>query len=123
MSTDVLAATTTSMLLDFAAVRLNPEKAAGVALKLNVELVDRGERHLIAVENGVLVHEAGVVDARAGATVRLRRPDLLATLLAGVPSEPRIASRDIVVEGDRGLYARLAGLIDPIVADFPIVTP
>jgi alkyl sulfatase BDS1-like metallo-beta-lactamase superfamily hydrolase len=123
MSADVLSATTTPMLLDFAAVRMNPDRAAGVAIKLNVELVDRRETHLVTVEDGVLIHEAGVVDTGVGATVRLERRDLLATLLGGAPAAPRIASGDIVIEGDPTLYDALVALIDPIAANFPIVTP
>ncbi|MGZ5934868.1 MAG: alkyl sulfatase C-terminal domain-containing protein, partial [Rhizomicrobium sp.] len=123
MSVDVLTATTTPMLLDFAAVRVNPKKASERAFKINVELTDRNERHLLTVENGVLIHEAGVSDAKAGATVRLKRPELLMTLLAGMPAAPRIASGDIAVKGDASLYAALTGLIEPIVANFPIVTP
>ncbi|MBL8779336.1 MAG: MBL fold metallo-hydrolase, partial [Alphaproteobacteria bacterium] len=91
--------------------------------KINIELTDRGERHLITVENGVLVHEMGVVDRAAQASVRLKRPDLLLTLLAGVPAAPRIASGDIVVEGDASLYEALTDLIEPVVANFAIVTP
>ena len=68
-SPDVLAATTTPMLLDFAAVRVNPDKAAARAFKINLELTDRNEVVLITVENGVLVHELGVSEAGAGATV------------------------------------------------------
>ncbi|HEX2594287.1 MAG TPA: alkyl sulfatase dimerization domain-containing protein [Rhizomicrobium sp.] len=123
MSLDVLAATTTPMLLDFAAVRVNPEKAAARSFKLNIELTDRDERHLITVESGVMVHEAGIVDKSAAATVRLKRPDLLLTLLAGAPAAARIASGDIVVEGDASLYEALTGLIEPVVSNFPIVTP
>jgi len=123
MSVDVLAATTTPMLLDFAAVRVDPQKAVAHAFKINIELTDRGERHLITVENGVLVHEMGVVDRAAQASVRLKRPDLLLTLLAGVPAAPRIASGDIVVEGDASLYEALTDLIEPVVANFAIVTP
>ncbi|MGZ6021878.1 MAG: alkyl/aryl-sulfatase [Rhizomicrobium sp.] len=123
MSVDVLTATTTPMLLDFAAVRVNPKKASERAFKINVELTDRNERHLLTVENGVLIHEAGVSDAKAGATVRLKRPELLMTLLAGAPAAPRIASGDIAVKGDASLYEALTGLIEPIVANFPIVTP
>jgi alkyl sulfatase BDS1-like metallo-beta-lactamase superfamily hydrolase len=121
-SPDVLSATTTSMLLDFAAVRVNPQKAAK-PFKLNIELTDRNETHLITVGNGVLIHEEGVRDAKAGATVRMTRPDLLMTLFAGVPYQGRIESGDIRVEGDAALYGALVGLIEPIVPNFPIVTP
>ncbi len=123
MSMDVLAATTTPMLLDFAAVRVNPKKASERAFKLNIELTDRNEKHLITVENGVLVHEAGVVDPAGDATVRLKRPSLLMTLLAGVPAAGQIASGDIVITGDAALYEALVGLIEPIAANFPVVTP
>ncbi|MEQ1752508.1 MAG: alkyl sulfatase dimerization domain-containing protein [Micropepsaceae bacterium] len=123
MSLDVLAATTTSMLLDFAAVRVDPVKAAAHKFKINVELVDRDERHLISVEDGVLVHEEGIVDREANGTVRLKRPDLLLTLLAGAPARPRTVSGDIVVEGDGAIYETLVALIEPIVSNFPIVTP
>src|SRR6185312_15813133 len=68
---DVLSATTTSMLLDVAAVRVNPEKALK-PFKLNIELTDRNECHLITVGNGVLVHEEGVRDLQAGATVCMK---------------------------------------------------
>ena len=121
-SPDVLSATTTSMLLDFAAVRVNPEKAAQ-SFKLNLELTDRDEIHLITVGSGVLIHEAGVRDKNAVATVRMKRPDLLMTLFAGVPFQPRIESGDIVIEGDAALYAALVGLIEPLTPNFPIVTP
>lgn len=123
MSLDVLTATTTSMLLDFAAVRVNPKKAAARAFKINVELTDRNERHLLTVENGVLIHEAGISDAKAEATVRMKRPELLMTLLAGVPAGPRIASGEIEIKGEASVYEVLTGLIEPVASNFPVVTP
>jgi alkyl sulfatase BDS1-like metallo-beta-lactamase superfamily hydrolase len=122
-SPDVLAATTTPMLLDFAAVRVNPEKAAARAFKINIELTDRQETHLITVEDGVLVHEAGVREPAAGASVRMKRPDLLMTLFAGMPFAQRVDSGDMVIEGDASLYNALVDLIEPLTPNFPIVTP
>jgi alkyl sulfatase BDS1-like metallo-beta-lactamase superfamily hydrolase len=123
MNPDVLQATTTAMLLDFAAVRVNPEKAAAANFKINIELTDRKETHLIAVGNGVLIHEQGVRDPDAGLTLRMKRPDLLMTLFVGMPFASRIESGDIVAEGDVGLYAALIGLIEPLTPNFPVVTP
>lgn len=121
-SPDVLAATTTPMLLDFAAVRVNPIKAAQ-SFSLNIELSDRGETHLISVGNGVMIHEEGVRDPKAGATVRMKRPDLLMTMFAGVPVAGRVKSGDITISGDAALYDALVGLIEPVVTNFPVVTP
>lgn len=120
LSADVLAATTTPMLLDFAAVRVNPDKAATRAFKINIELTDRNEKHLITVGNGVLIHEEGIVDPGAGATVRLSRPDMLMTLFARVPV---ITRPDIAIEGDSSLYDALIDLIEPVDSNFNIVTP
>lgn len=103
--------------------RVNPEKAAARAFKLNIALTDRKEKILISVENGVLVHEHGVSDAKAGATVGMARPDLLMTLFAGVPYAPRVESGDILIEGDAALYGALVDLIEPLTPNFPIVTP
>jgi alkyl sulfatase BDS1-like metallo-beta-lactamase superfamily hydrolase len=122
-SPDVLAATTTPMLLDFAAVRVNPDKAAARAFKINLELTDRNEQVLITAENGVLVHELGVTEADAGATVRMKRPDLLMTLFAGIPFAARVESGDIVIDGDASLYAALVDLIEPLTPNFAVVTP
>ncbi len=120
---DVLAATTTPMLLDFAAVRINPDKAAARAFQINVVLTDRDETHLITVGNGVMVHEMGVHEPGAGATVRMARPAFLMTLLARAPYEPLMASGAIAAEGDGTLYGALVDLIEPITMNFPIVTP
>ncbi len=123
MSTDVLSATTTPMLLDFVAVRINPVKASERAFKINIELTDRREKHLITIENGVMIHESGIVDPTAGASLRMKRPDLLMTLLAGIPVAARIESGDVRIDGDASLYDALVGLIEPLTPNFPIVTP
>ena len=68
LSLALIRATPTTMLLDFAAVRLNPERAKDVKLKLNVVLTDVKETHLITIENGVLIHE------KVCATTRPTRP-------------------------------------------------
>jgi len=123
MSLDVLAATTTAMLLDFAAVRVNPVKASTHGFKINLELTDRNEKHLLSIGNGVLIHEEGVSDPKAGATAIMKRPDLLMTLFAGVPASTKIQSGDIEIKGDASLYELFAAMIEPIAANFPVVTP
>jgi alkyl sulfatase BDS1-like metallo-beta-lactamase superfamily hydrolase len=122
LSPDVLSSTPTSMLLDFAAVRINPERALAHPLKVNVVLTDTDERHLLSIENGVLIHEEGVTEAGAP-TVRMKRMDLLMTLFAGVPVSVRSASGAIQTEGDDTAYPALAAMIDPIDTNFPVVTP
>lgn len=120
---DVLRATPTSMMLDFAAVRLNPERAAGKHLALNVVLEDFGETHLVTVANSVLIHEQNVSADNADATVTMARVELLQTLLAGAPVGPKTESGAIKVKGQSDAYAQLVALLDPIDPNFAIVTP
>jgi len=123
MNIGILAATTTPMLLDFASVRVNPDKAAARNFKLNIALTDRNEKILITIGNGVMVHEHGVSDPGAGATLRMKRPHLLMTLFAGAPLKPLVESGDVQIEGDASLYEAMIDLIEPLNMNFPIVTP
>jgi len=123
MNVGILAATTTPMLLDFASVRINPDRAAARSFKLNIALTDRNEKVLITIGNGVMIHEHGVSDAAARATLHMKRPHLLMTLFAGAPVKPLVESGDIKIEGDASLYGALVDLIEPLNANFPIVTP
>ncbi len=124
LSTDVLSATTTPMLLDFAAVRVNPEKAAARAFRINIELSDRDETHLVTVGNGVLDPRAGSSDPAAGADGAAAAAGS-ADDVARRRAEQRglIASGAITITGDASLYETLTDLIEPIVQNFPVVTP
>ena len=123
LSLDLIRATPTTMMLDLAAVRFNPDKAAGARLTLNLVLSDVNEKHLISVRNSVLIHEAGVADDRADATVTLKRDDLLQTMFAGVPVGLKTTTGAIAVDGKSDAYAELVSFIDPVDANFPVVTP
>lgn len=120
---ELLAAATTSMILDVAAVRVHPERSAGLSISVNIELTDRDERHLVSLRNSVLVHEEGVQDASADATIRLARPELLATLFGMVPARDRIAAGAIQVEGEEGVYERLTESFAPPDVSFNVVLP
>jgi alkyl sulfatase BDS1-like metallo-beta-lactamase superfamily hydrolase len=119
----LMRATPPTMLLDFAAVRLNPDRAKDKHLVLNIVLSDTSEKHLITIENAVLIHEAGVHDHKADATVSMKRSDLMETLLAGVPVGIKRATGAIKIEGKPDAYSELVALIDPINTNFNIVTP
>jgi alkyl sulfatase BDS1-like metallo-beta-lactamase superfamily hydrolase len=71
----------------------------------------------------VLIHEADVSDPTAGATVRMNRPGTADDVARQVPPAARITSGDIAVDGDGSLYEALAAVIEPVVANFPVVTP
>jgi alkyl sulfatase BDS1-like metallo-beta-lactamase superfamily hydrolase len=120
----IIRATPTAMMLDATAVRFNADRAKGKTFTINLVLTDVNETHLITVENGVMIHEEGVRDDKADATVTMKRQDMLETLLAGVPLTLKTATGAIKVSGKSGgAYAELVGLIDPVQPNFNIVTP
>ena len=122
-SAALVRATPTTMMLDFAAVRFNSERLAGKAFKINLVLSDVREKHLLTVENGVLIHEEGIVDDKADATATMKRSELLETLLAGVPLTLKTATGAVKVSGKSDAYAELIELIDPVQPNFNVVTP
>ena len=122
-SLSLVRATPTRMMLDLAAVRFNADRAKGKTFRINIVLTDFNETHLITVENGVLIHEEGIRDDKADATVTMKRSDMLETLLAGVPLSVKTATGAIKVSGRSDAYADLVSLIDPVQPNFPIVTP
>ncbi len=123
ISLALIRATPTTMMLDFAAVRFNAERATGKSFKINFVLSDVSEKHLITVENGVLIHEEGFQDPKADATVTMKRSDMLETLLAGVPLTLKQATGAIKSTGRSDAYGELVGLIDPVQQNFNVVTP
>jgi alkyl sulfatase BDS1-like metallo-beta-lactamase superfamily hydrolase len=59
----------------------------------------------------------------ADATIRLSREILIQTLLSGADAAALVQRGDIAVTGKPDIYPALTRMIDPIVANFPIVTP
>jgi len=119
----IVAATPTTMLLDFVAVRLNPEAALEAPFVLNLRIADRGEQHRLEVRNGVLIHEEGREDASAP-TLTLNYRTLLMALFAQLPPAVLTAREDVVLtEGAEAPFAAWLAMLDPLNPLFPIVTP
>ena len=119
----IVAATPTAMLLDFVAVRLNPELALASPFVLNLQLSDRNETHRIEVRNGVLIHEEDQLAADAP-TLTLTYRSLLIGLFGQLPPAVVLARDDVEAsEGAKPLLEAWLSMLDPLNPLFPIVTP
>jgi len=119
----IVAATPTAMLLDFVAVRLNPEPALASPFVLNLQIRDRDETHRIEVRNGVLIHEEGQV-APDAPTLSLNYRSLLIGLFGQLPAAVVLARDDVEAsEGAEALLGAWLSMLDPLNPLFPIVTP
>ena len=76
-SPDMIGAMTDTMFLDFLAVRLNGERAAGHDLKFNWVQPDTGKRYALSVENGVFLYKPERQFDDAGATLTMPRSALI----------------------------------------------
>jgi alkyl sulfatase BDS1-like metallo-beta-lactamase superfamily hydrolase len=114
---NLASAMTTEMLFDAIAVRLDPDRLAGLSGAVNWEITDRNERHVAGISNRTLFHTADRWDDDAVATVRCKSADLIA--VANRTAEPD----QLAVTGDTDFVARLVAAVDTFDRIFPIVTP
>lgn len=121
-SPDTIRAMSPSMLFDYLAVRINPEKAAGKKMVVNMDFTDIGEKHTLSLENAVLNHTTRYATS-PDVTVTLSKQTLDDIQLGQGTLEQKIASGEIKVQGDQQTFSDFVGLLDKFNFWFNIVTP
>ncbi len=109
-------AMTVTQLFDTVAIRIDGPRAADVSLSVLWDFTDSGERHLMELTNGVLVHQPTTRTPKTDLTLSLTFPQLLGLLAAG-------SLDGIETAGDQGVLATLLSLTDQPDPNFPITTP
>lgn len=121
-SPDTIRAMSPSMLFDYLAVRINPEKAAGKKMVVNMDFTDIGEKHTLSLENAVLNHTTRYATS-PDVTVTLSKQTLDDIQLGQGTLEQKIASGEIKVQGDQQTFSDFVSLLDKFNFWFNIVTP
>ncbi|WP_425969226.1 alkyl/aryl-sulfatase [Aeromonas dhakensis] len=121
-SPDTIRAMSPSMLFDYLAVRINPEKAAGKKMVINMDFTDIGEKHTLSLENAVLNHTPRYA-AKPDVTLTLSKQTLDDIQLGQGTLEQKIASGEIKVQGNQQTFSDFVGLLDKFNFWFNIVTP
>ncbi|HDX8376172.1 TPA: MBL fold metallo-hydrolase [Aeromonas dhakensis] len=121
-SPDTIRAMSPSMLFDYLAVRINPEKAAGKKMVINMNFTDIGEKHTLSLENAVLNHTTHYA-AKPDVTLTLSKQTLDDIQLGQGTLEQKIASGEIKVQGNSQTFSDFVGLLDKFNFWFNIVTP
>lgn len=121
-SPDTIRAMSPSMLFDYLAVRINPEKAAGKKMVVNMDFTDIGEKHTLSLENAVLNHTTRYA-ASPDVTVTLSKQTLDDIQLGQGTLEQKIASGEIKVQGNQQTFSDFVSLLDKFNFWFNIVTP
>ncbi len=121
-SADFVKAMPADMVIDFLAVHVDPEKARGVAVTVNVDFGDSGQKHVLELRNSVLNHVSGRLEDGADVTLRLS-PGALGGLGSPEDLASKLASGEIKVEGDAAKLKELFSALDMEKSRFDIVTP
>ncbi|HDX8593460.1 TPA: MBL fold metallo-hydrolase [Aeromonas dhakensis] len=121
-SPDTIRAMSPSMLFDYLSVRINPEKAAGKKMVINMAFTDLDEKYTLSLENSVLNHSIHY-SAKPDVIVTLSKKALDDIQLGQGTMEQKITSGDIKIEGDQQMFSDFINLLDKFNFWFNIVTP
>ena len=122
-SRDILRGMSMDQFFDLMAVRLNGPKAADKRITVNWMLTDTNQSYKLTLENGVLNHKQGRLDANADATISLAR-SVFDSIMAKQATFPgRVLAGDVKVEGSMLKFLEMMSCIDEYDLWFNIVTP
>jgi alkyl sulfatase BDS1-like metallo-beta-lactamase superfamily hydrolase len=121
-SPDTIRAMAPELLFDYLAVRLNPQKAAGKKLLLNVRFTDLKQSFALTVENGVLTYTTKP-NPKADATLTVTKATLNRVLLGELKPDDAKNAADVKIDGKQGAFGELIGMLDTFGLWFNIVTP
>ncbi|MBP3127876.1 alkyl sulfatase dimerization domain-containing protein [Thalassospira sp. ER-Se-21-Dark] len=121
-SPDIVRSMPMEMFLDYLAVRLNGERAAGKSITMNLALTDVNEDYGIAVENGVLNYYSDPFDS-ADVSIDVARSEFDDVILGTATLRDKIDSQDATLTGDGAKFEEFIGLLDTFEFWWPIVTP
>lgn len=110
--------------LDYLAIRLNAERAAGKTIHLNLDLTDTKQKYLLEVQWGVLQYYEGEQASDADATITLTRAALNDSLEGKAKLDDQISAGKIKVTGMRPkALDEFVALLDTFDGWYNVVTP
>ena len=122
-SADVISGMTSEMIFDFMAVRLDGHAAAESGLVLEIGFIDRDERWVLEVGDGVLHYREGAPAEDPDLILESSRADFLALISGQAGIARLVASGRVGLTGNPLVLARFGALFDEFPPDFEIVRP
>ena len=109
-------------LFQILSVRLNAERADGLALTINLNFRDAAPT-VLAIENSVLhaFSDRQVADAKATLSINALNFKLL--MVGQADAMNLMSEGELEIDGDASVLIQLAGLFDQFERRFPLVTP
>jgi alkyl sulfatase BDS1-like metallo-beta-lactamase superfamily hydrolase len=121
-SPDTIRAMPPDLLFNYLGVRLNPEKAAGKTMVLNLTFTDLGKSYALVVENGTLNYEDRLLP-NADTTINTTKATLDSVQLGETTLEKAVESGDMKIGGRKETLGEFMAMLDTYPFWFNIVTP
>lgn len=121
---DTINAMTPDMVLDYMAMRVNPEKVAGKKISINWKIPDLKKQYLVTVGDSVLLYQEGKTDPKADVSISLSKNSMGNIVLGATTYDKEVEAGRVKVEsGNKDAVNDLLGLLDKFDPMFNIVTP
>ncbi|MDG4718210.1 MULTISPECIES: alkyl/aryl-sulfatase [Thalassospira] len=121
-SPDVIKSMPLTMFLDFLAVHVNGDRAAGKKIFMNFTLTDTKEAYGVALENGVLNYYSSTFD-RSDVSLSVARDDFNAVMLGQATLKDQVDAGTAKLEGNAAKFDEFRSTLDTFEFWWPIVTP
>lgn len=121
-SPDIIRGMTPGMLFDYLAVRLNPEKADGKDLTLNLRFTDLEQDYALTVKNSVLNYKAEAAE-EPDVSLTISKADLDDIQLGLATLEEQVANGKLKIEGRQEAFSEFLGMLDTFEFWFEMVAP
>ncbi len=117
----MIKAMSTELFLDFMGIRMDSDKAEGKAFKINIDLPDIGEKHVLELSNATLTNINGYQAPDANLTITINRSDLELMMGAQKSFDQLVAEGKAKLKGDAVVVEQLAQMLDVFPPTFELL--
>ena len=121
-SPDIIKSMPLTMFLDFLAVHVNGERAAGKRIFMNFAMTDTNEAYGVALENGVLNYYSSTFD-QPDVALSVARSEFNDVMLGKTTLKDQVDAGKADLEGDAAMFDAFRTTLDTFEFWWPIVTP
>ncbi len=108
---DLVKAMSTSMFLDYLAIRMDATKAEGLAFTINFHHPDEEKNYVLELSNSALTNIEGFSSKTADLNVSINRSDLERYIIGAVTFEALAKEGKMSLEGDASVLSQLMALL------------
>jgi alkyl sulfatase BDS1-like metallo-beta-lactamase superfamily hydrolase len=120
-SPDVIRSMPTGFWLDFLGISMDPKRAEGMNVTINLVLPDIGEKYLVELRNATLTNIEGFQSPKPDLTMTLNRADLNRVMLGVATFDSLAQEGKARFEGDRTAIYKLRDLMVTFTPDFEFI--